>query len=286
MKGLRKLRAMTLNRRRSALSAVVGCAAGTILVLVTVQVGYLGWDLFSHVTCELGPRLGNESVWIPAQIVAAPFNGFESGALFQWTNYSPNRSTSYQNYTIEGGNVTGFNVALQNWTIYSTFNVTQAGSGLQSPCQGSMTARLSPTSIVGGGTSSLLIATGMKANTGLANGLNGSSLCLNVTGYPSNCGVGSSFNINFRQTTGTINTCDLAQSQIIDITSEQMPVDIPFTWHGVSYAVSAEVSNTANNGTFAWYNYTFPAGGGIWQYDNLAQTSNTGAGLVFSYRAC
>jgi hypothetical protein len=96
--------------------------------------------------------------------------------------------------------------------------------------------------------------------------------------------------MNFQSATCTVDTCGSSHAQVLRIESEVWPVTDPFRLNGATHSVPIDPSGTDStsyaNGTYAFYNYTFPADGGIWQYDNPAQTSSTGAGLVFSYLPC
>jgi hypothetical protein len=136
-----------------------------------------------------------------------------------------------------------------------------------------------------------LSASSPVSDEGLPTQLNGSQLCAQVENVSySSCAVGSEFDMNFEKATGTVNTCGSTEDRVLTLESLGWPVIVPFQRNGQSYSVPLDASgmNSANyaNGTFAWYNYTFPANGGIWQYDNLAETSSMGAGLVFSYSPC
>ncbi len=130
------------------------------------------------------------------------------------------------------------------------------------------------------------LAVGLVSETNLPIGLNGSQLCTTIENYSPDCAVGALFNLNFQSATGVVNTCGSSQPQVIRLTSQGMPLDAPFSWNGQTHSVPLNLANSASGGSLVWYNYTFPANTGIWQYDNLAQTSSTGAGLVFSYSPC
>jgi hypothetical protein len=123
------------------------------------------------------------------------------------------------------------------------------------------------------------------------NGLNGSRLCSEVenTSY-SACGAGAQFQLSFQAVSGAVDTCGSVQNQTLPVFSAQWPVTAPVVLSGHTYSVPLDPGayNTASyaNGTYSWLNYTFPSNGGVWQYDDLSQTSSTGAGLVFSYSPC
>ena len=281
--------------RASVPSAVLGVVVGVILVLAVAITGHPGWGFFSHTECQVDQRLGNVTVWVPSAIAAAPYHGLVSGKVVIWGKIPGGNLSVSLNYTpVTDGNVTAFIVGFENWTVYSLTNASVSGPGAQTPCLSSMVAYFSASPAQGlrhGGTTSWPMYSHLVSDTGLLNGLNGSQLCEQVqnTSYLS-CGVGAQFDLNFHAATGTVDTCGSTQGQVVRDFSQGWPVTSPFEWQGHSISVPLDPSgaNSANyaNGTYAWYNYTFPANGGVWQYDDLAQTSSTGAGLVFWYSPC
>jgi hypothetical protein len=190
--------------------------------------------------------------------------------------------------------VTAFIVGFENWTIFSLTNATVIGPGPLNPCTSSAVGYLSPNPAQGlrhGGTSQWAFATGVISDVGLPLGLNGSQLCSSVqnTTYLA-CGVGAQFDMNFERATGTVDTCSSTMAKLLPIRSNSWPVSAPFQMNGHAYSVPLDRAGGNSpgyvNGTYSWTNYTFPADAGIWQYDDLSQTSSTGAGLVFSYSPC
>jgi hypothetical protein len=281
--------------RRQEISGVAGAALGALLVIFTMALAHPGWGFFSHTECHVDQPLGNVTVWVPSAVAAAPYHGSVSGKVVVWGKMPGANLSVSLNYTpVTDGNVTAFIVGIANWTVFARTNVSVVGPGPQIPCSSLMIAHFSsspPQGLRHGGTTSWPMYSHLVSDIGLSSGLNGSQLCAQVqnTSYLA-CGVGAQFDLNFHATTGTVNTCGSTQGQVVRVFSEGWPVTAPFVWNGHSSIVPLDPSgeNSANyaNGTYAWYNYTFPANGGIWQYDDLAQTSNTGAGLVFSYSPC
>jgi len=96
--------------------------------------------------------------------------------------------------------------------------------------------------------------------------------------------------LNFRQATGVVNTCGLTHAVVLPFQTTGWPVTTPFEYDGVAsnvpLSLSGEIGASFENGTFSWYNYTFPSNGGIWEYDELPQSLGAGAGLTFSYSPC
>jgi hypothetical protein len=281
--------------RTSRLWATLGVAVGVILVVTSLIISHPGWGFFSHTECRVTGRLGNVTVWVPSAVVAAPYHGSVSGKVVVWGRMPAGNLSVSLNYTpVVDGNVTAFIVGFENWTVFSIVNNTYAGPGPQDPCASPMVAYFSsnpPQGLRHGGTTKWPMYFNLLSDSELAVGLNGSQLCAQVqnTSYAS-CGVGAQFDINFKKATGTVNTCGSSQGQILPVFSQQWPVTTPFSLNSHTFSVPLDPSgeNSANyaNGTYAWYNYSFPANGGVWQYDNLAETSTTGAGLVFSYSPC
>ena len=279
---------------RSRVWAACGAILGASVVLAVMIGGNPGWGFLSHTDCQVGSPNGNLTVWDPSAVVSAPYGGSESGAVEIWTQTLQARLSILQDTGVSGGNVTAYFVGFQNWTIYAQQNVSMGGIGLQNPCLASVVGLLSGTPSQGlrsGGTTVWPLYSNLTSDTNLPIGLNGSRLCADVenTTY-AGCAVGAEFDLNIQATSGEVNTCGSGQSQILRVTSQTWPVLAPFDTDGKQVSVpltpSGATGNGYSNGTFAWYNYTFPANGGVWQYDNLADTSSTGAGLVFSYSPC
>ena len=273
-------------RTRSGISFGAGLAVAVVLVLTVFVSGHPGWGFLSHSQCESGPRLGNVTAWTPRVVVAAPYGGSESGTLIDWTNHSWGRAQIVFHPYASSGNVTAWEVYAANWTIYSERNVSVTGIGPQVSCNRPYVAILSAPSL-GGGAIYLGLASGLRLDQGLPTELNASQLCTGtVNPRDPTCAISAVFDINFSSATGAVDTCGSEAPQSLNLTSQAMPVTIPFTWNGMNYSIPTNELNNATGGTVTWYNYTFPANGGVWQYDKLADTSSTGAGLVFSYSPC
>lgn len=280
--------------KRSPLATILGVVVAVIVAFSVMVLGHPGWGLLSHTDCAVQARVGNITAWNVAAVVAAPFDGNESGSVAIWGSSPLGTLTVTQETTVAGGNVTAYYVSFSNLTIYVQANVSNPGPGRAMTCSSEYVAYFSPNPAQGlrsGGVSYVPIASGLAADVGLPTQLNGSALCKEVenSSYAS-CAVGTQFDMNFVRATGTVNTCGQATGQVIHWRSQAWPTDVPVTENGRSYTVPIVPSGADRgdwaNGTYAWYNYTFPAKGGVWQYDNLAETSSTGAGLVFSYTAC
>lgn len=277
------------------ISRLIGAAIGSVLVVLSLVSNNPGWGFFSHTVCDVSEPLGNFTVWVPNAVVASPYHGSVSGSVVVWSRYPWGTAHAQLNYTpVTNGSVTAFIVGFENWTVYSVENATVVGPGPIDSCNGPMVAYPSSNPAQGlrhGGTSMWPLYHNLSSDTGLAPGLNGSQLCAQVenTSY-ADCGVGAQFNISFEKVSGTINTCGSLQNRVLPVFSQQWPVTAPYPFSGHTYSVPLDLTglNSANyaNGTYAWYNYTFPANGGIWQYDDLSQTSLTGAGLAFMYSPC
>jgi hypothetical protein len=278
----------------SKATAAIGVAIGVILVVSVMGLNHPTWGFFSHEDCSLGERLGNITVWMPAEVVAAPYHGYESGSVTIWGETPQGRSSLSQNTSVGSGNVTAYYVIYANLTVFMRSNVSNPGPGPQSPCTTGMVAEFSPNPAQGlrsGGTTMWQLASSLVSDVNIPNELNGSQLCKEVeNSSDGSCAVGAHFDLNFSEGSGTVDTCGSTQGQVLLISSQEWPVTAPFEWNGHSLTVPLDPNgeNSANyaNGTYAFYNYTFPANGGVWQYDDLAQTSSTGAGLVFSYSPC
>jgi hypothetical protein len=280
--------------QRRQLSGALGVALGAILVISALSLSDPGWGFFSHTECKIGPSLGNLTVWVPSTVVAAPYLGSVSGSVVVWSKLPSGTDSAQSGTNAVNGSITAFILGFENWTVFSQQNTSVAGPGDQAACTTPMVAYFSPNGPGGerhGGISSWPMYTQLVSDTGLGSGLNGSDLCEQVqTSTYQSCGVGAQFDMNFTHASGSVNTCGSSSSQMLHIFGERWPVTARFLQGGHSYPVPLDPSgeNSANfaNGSFAWYNSTFTAGGGIWQYDNLAETSNTGAGLVFAYSPC
>jgi hypothetical protein len=281
--------------RRQKIFGILGAVLGAMLVLSAMTSSHPGWGFFSHTDCRVNQRLGNITVWVPSAIVAAPYHGSVTGFVVVWGKTPGGNLSVSLNYTpVTDGNVTAFIVGFENWTVVSLQNVSMAGPGPQAACLSSLVAYFSPSPALGerhGGTTSWPMYSQLVSDTGLPTGLNGSQLCAQIenTSYLS-CAVGAQFDPNFHVASGTVDTCGSTGEQVVRISSQEWPVTAPFRWNGHSHLVPLDPSGANSqsyaNGTYAWYNYSFPANGGVWQYDNLAETSSTGAGLVFSYAPC
>jgi hypothetical protein len=273
---------------------VMGAIIGASVVLVATAATLPGWGLLTHTECNLDSRVGNFTVWLPSSVVASPYLGNESGKVEVWTKSPSGFLWASFPTNVSNGNVTAWIVGFENWTVFETSNLSVAGPGPEAPCSGPLVAHLSsnpPNGETHGGTTLWPIATGLVSDVGLPGGLNGSAMCSQVENNSNlSCGVGARFDMNFTSTSGVVNTCGSSQPNHLSAKSDAWPVRAPFKFEGVTYSLPVDPSATNSahwaNGTTSWYNYTFPANTGSWAYDNLANTSQTGAGLVFSYSPC
>jgi hypothetical protein len=260
------------------------------VVLVVAAVGFV--ELLSvpqeRVACVGVEIRGNVSAWYPLSFVAAPFNGSESGKLVEWYNYTVN-GTYYTTVTkvptaAASGNVTVGYATGGNWTIYSAKNATMSGGGPSSPCTSSLLALLGPPNPPSGGIwSGGTVASGLRVDSGLPSSFNASFRCSEF-GLPPDCAVSATFNLNFSSPTGNVTTCGRTAPVTLDTMGREMLVDIPFVSNGITYSVPIGASSEI--GSVGWFNYTFPADGGIWQYSPLSGVDSSTAGLVFSYSSC
>lgn len=283
-----------MGRTRVPLSAVLGAILGAVVVVTTMVATNPGWGFFSHTQCQVDQRVGNLTVWLPAAVVASPYHGSESGSVTIWGESPLGTSTLTQATTVIDGNVTAYYVDFTNWTVFSLTNHSENGPGPVSPCSTSLVGYFSDNPSQGlrsGGATQEPFASQLVSDINLNQSLNGSQLCklIENTSYQ-DCAIGAQFDMNFQSPTGTVDTCGMSQDQVLRDRSEGWPISASFQQGRHAYTIPLDPSgeNSANyaNGTYAWYNYTFPADGGIWQYDNLADTSDTGAGLVFAYSPC
>lgn len=233
-------------------------------------------------------------MWLPGAVIAAPYGGSESGSVEIWGKSPAGTATLSQNTYLADGKVSAFYVDYVNLSVFALQNFSIDGPGFGSVCSSPLIAYFSPNPPEGlrsGGTSSWPMYSELTSERGLPPGLNASQLCLVVENSSNGeCAISAQFDFNFERTSGTVDTCGKSQDQILHLRSEAWPVTAPFQWNNRSYSVPFDPDGTGGsgyaNGTEAWYNYTFPANEGIWEYDNLAETSGTGAGLVFSYSTC
>ena len=242
----------------------------------------------NHVLCSGKLRLGNVTAWYPFAFVAAPFNGSETGALLIWQNYTVDGT--YHNYTTRvptGATFGGVSLGSAtggNWTIYTAMNSTLAGPGPSYPCSSPMVAFLGPPNAPtsetwSGGT----IASGLRVDSGLPSDFNSSFRCA-VINESSNCAVSSTFDLDFARDDGHIDTCGQSSPYAMSVQGSQLAVSLPFFWNGSSYSVP--IGPSAQSGMTGWFNYSFPADDGVWQYEALPGVESAGSGLVFSYSPC
>lgn len=273
-------------KRRWTLITVVMLVIAIVTVstvLVTFETAVAG-----HVVCVGLQELGNVSAWYPYSFVAAPYGGSESGMLHVWSNYTLNGQ--YHNLTIanptsvESGNVTLILATGGNWTIFSASNVTVSGGGGSNPCTSSMIALLGPPNgVVSETWGGAVVASGLRTDSGLPSSFNASFRCSVINESP-DCAVSSTFALNFTHSEGEVNTCGETVPSVLDVTGRQLAVNIPFSRNGTIYSVP--IGASMQNGMTGWFNYTFPANGGIWQYQSLTGVTSSTSGLVFSYSTC
>ncbi len=280
---------------KGAIAPASGASAGVLLVISSFVLTNPGGVLFSHTDCRLGQALGNFTVWDPNSVVASPYLGSETGTVDIWSVTPSGWISLWTGTNVTDGNVTAYIVGFENWTVFSRSNVSEPGLGGQSPCSSSVVGYHSLNPVVvgerSGGIGAWTIASGLVSDIGLPTGLNGSDLCEQVENSTnSSCGVGAQFDMNFVGASGEIDTCGTVLGQTLHIRSDAWPVTAPFRWGHRTYTVPLDTagpdSQFYSNGSTSWYNYSFPANGGIWQYENVTQVSSTGAGLVFSYAPC
>ena len=269
------------------IAVIVVCA----IVVTGLTVGALiefGHGNSSRIVCQGQDRLGNVSAWYPLAFVAAPYEGSESGNLRMWDNYTVGglyHNTTFDDPTsIGSGNVTLGWATGGNWTIFSAINISEPVAGPSLPCTSSMIAFLGPpngpvSEIWGGET----VASGLVADVGLPSSINSSLRC-GLINESSDCAVSSIFSLNFTRSSGEVNTCGKLSPATLAVMGGQLAVDIPFPSNGTVHWVP--VGPSSENGMMGWFNYTFPADGGIWQYQYLPGISDSTSGLVFSYATC
>lgn len=279
-------------RRPNASATGFGCILGVIVVLLAATGASQAWDPFPHPVCSLGSLVGNVTVWAPAAVVAAPFGGTEHGTIVTWGKSSVGYTTLSSTPTVTGGNVTAFYVGYENWSIYRQSNKLQVGLG--SACASPLVAFSSvdpPQDLRSGGITSVSLVVNAESDVAMPGRLNASELCaeLELTPNP-DCGVSAVFDMNFTKSSGSVDTCGKDSSQTLSLSIKAWPAGVPYLWNGdvqlVPYEPRGPPGSAYVYGTYAGYNYTFPAEGGIWHYDNLGETGGTGAGLSFSYTAC
>jgi hypothetical protein len=257
------------------------------VVVATVAVAGNEPNPADHMVCVGENRLGNVSAWYPYALVASPYAGFELGELRYWSNYTV--GGVYHNYTTnEPTNVSSGDVWLGgatggNWTIYSAANETVVGSGTSNPCASDMIALLGPPNGVVSEVWAGPVASGLETDSGLPTSFNASERCAAID-ESSNCAVSSIFDLNFAKSEGRVDTCGKAGPTTLAITGRQLLVDVPFPLNGTAHSVP--VGPSPESGLIGWFNYTFPANGGIWQYQALPGVSGSDSGLVFSYSGC
>jgi len=267
-------------------------AVAAVVAVVVIASLAIGLDLFpaptSHMICVGETRLGNVTAWFPYAFAASPYGGSESGELRIWTNYTV--GGSYLNITsgiptkATEGNMSLGQASGGNWTVYTASNRSVSGSGRSYPCTGLLLATLGPPSgpagdSFGGGT----VATGLQNDTDLPFEFNASAHCESFGAAPT-CAVSSVFDLNFTHGSGNVDTCGQARPSSMNLTGQPMEVGVPFVWKGTSYSVP--VGPSPVSGMTAWFNYTFPANGGMWEYQDLPGYAGGTSGLVFSYTDC
>ena len=265
--------------------ATLAILAAVVVVIASVVVIEIVESGPSHVVCVGVTRVGNVSAWYPYAFAAAPFDGAVEGYLHVWLNDSVAGATVLSKVPVaaEHGNVTIGWAAGGNWSVFYARNSTVAGAGPALPCTGPMIAFLGPPNAAaaeqwGGGT----VASGLRVDSGLPSSFNASLRCA-VLAEAANCAVSADFDLNFSTPEGMVDTCG-STAAALDVVGQQLAFSIPFTWNGVSRSVPAAQSSVS--GMIGWFNYTFPANGGIWQYDTLPGVNDSGSGLVFSYSPC
>jgi hypothetical protein len=275
-------------RRLRPFTIAIVVAVAAIIVVASLAALEFVAKTSSHTVCSPETRLGNVSAWYPYAFAAAPYEGSESGTLKIWENHT--FGNTYMNLTssisteAQAGDVALGEAAGGNWTIFSATNETVSGAGPSGPCGASMVALLGPPNGPaddgwGGG----IIATGLRNDTGLPATFNSSFRCLEF-GAPAACAVSSTFDLNFTAPEGEVNTCGQARVATMNVTGQEMEVGIPFQWNGTVHSVP--IGPSTGSGMTAWFNYTFPANGGVWQYQYIPGLSGGNSGLVFSYAAC
>lgn len=283
-------------------SAIAGIVIGLLIATSGLGSGWAGL-LETHVNCLTGARLGNVTAWDAPFFVASPYLGLVSGSLVVWNNFSWGRtSVTETNFTVASGNVTARYIGPFNWTILADENVTERGPGAARACSSPMVALVSRPAIAGG-TTWVGLGRDLKSDVSLPTGFNSTQLCLTLS-YPFNnsaCATSATFSIDFQTAVGEVDTCGSTQPQVVPVVVQAAASEVPFTWEGRNYSVPADFTRTfdmpgaggnpgiigiGTGGAEAWYNYTFPASGGIWAYDYVRGSPAAYAGLVFSYSIC
>ena len=269
--------------------------SASFLAGVAVAVVVAGVGLYEHdnaaahrVVCVGVTQLGNVSAWYPFDFIAAPFNGSESGTLIVWQNSTANGT--YHNFTskvptdVSSGDVLLGWATGGNWTIFSAANATLSGGGSSSPCTASMIALLGPPNGVDSGDwGGAVVATGLEVDTELPWTFNASSRCAAI-GEAADCAVSSTFDLNYSSPSGAVDTCERSSPSNLDISGRQMLAQIPFELGGVLHSVP--IGPSVEAGMTGWFNYSFPADGGVWHYSSIPGVDSSSSGLVFSYSAC
>ena len=281
--------AKSLGPPRRKIRLLAGALVVAIVVLVAGVVGFKVLEATpTHTVCSGMTSVGNVSAWFPYAIAAAPYNGSVVGKLQVWANYEI--GGSYRNLTTnipisaDDGNVTLGWAAGGNWSVYLARNSTALGLGLSVHCAGPLIANLGPpNSIAAEGWGGGILATGLRVDSELPSSFNASQRCALLGELP-DCAVSSTFDLNFSAAAGVVDTCGKAVATTMHIVGQQLAINVPFDWNGTPLSVPTGPSSAS--GMTGWFNYTFPAAGGIWDYDTLAGVTGGGSGLVFSYSSC
>jgi len=255
-------------RRRTA--AVVGTAVSClIIVALFLPTVAGGWAPVLHWTCQRGARALDQRVYIPAQLLNAPYGGWVWGNVtlppgmgIRGSDTELILGTSDMN----GGVVwSGFEA---NVTVYSVANQTVWGPGANTRCTAAFAVEWVADGNVATGIP--LVAPGSISNQGEPTVLHpGSS---NIISFSNGFSDANAANIT---------TCGGAAESFPPVISNHLTLWVSFAIAGQNHTVPFQLPLVESA-----FHYWFPADFGTWQVDDLSASGGPGGGWAFSYSPC
>ncbi len=263
-------RFIPLKRRKlgPVLSLAGGIAIGVALVLSFMTIG--GLSLLSHKSCTRHEAVATALFWTPFELLNAPYLGSAS-YLASFQLYELNGLTNVTaSGTLLHGNLSSGYFETQNWMIFSLANSSEAGPGVNRPCESAFSAAIAPTNFTSSFQGFVLQGPGNTSNMN------------EPTTYPKAPPQHPSAvfaNAFVAANHAPVSTCgSIAQS--VSVSSALFEISLSVTGPMGVITTSAIVVSLEN------FTYHFPANGGTWQVDNLSAPGGPGGGWAFSYSSC
>jgi hypothetical protein len=252
------------SKRRAVLAAAVSVAV--VIVGLTLPTFVGGWAPINHWTCQPSTTVLRETVQIPALLLNSPYGGNASGTVALPSGFVPGDIAALTTEDSNGGaDWAGFEATL---TVRALENESSWGPGANVRCAQEYGVALAPD-----GDTSLGIPL-----LGPGNVSDSQEPTVLVPGGVTSLDFSNGFTAANSE---TISTCGGPAQSLPPITATHLALWATFGADGQRSTVPFDLPIVDSE-----FQYSFPAGAGTWQVDDLSAPGGPGGGWAFSYSPC